>query len=136
MNTKKLNQIESVLIADKEIQKNISKKLNYYTNTNFINDALCYIKAIKEQRMINVIKSVSASGMSRVLSFSSCEKGTNKRYYQRNYNCLFIALGFTESRNKNGFAIGGCGMDMVFHTNYSIIHKLHRLGFINKKECQ
>jgi hypothetical protein len=86
--------------------------------------------------MINVIKSVSASGMSRVIKFTSCKKGNNKQYYQRNYNCLFIALDYTESRNKDGFSISGCGMDMVFHTNYSIIHKLHRLGFINKTECE
>jgi|688.fasta_scaffold115770_7 hypothetical protein len=136
MNAKKLNAIKASISNDKIINKNIDKKLKYYTIDNFINDALCYIKAIQEKRMINVIKSVSTSGMSRVIKFTSCEKGNNKQYYQRNYNCLFIALDYTEAKHKDGFTIGGCGMDMIFHTNYSIIHKLHRLGFINKTECE
>jgi hypothetical protein len=49
---------------------------------------------------------------------------------------LFTILGFTKSRSNDFyFSIGGCGMDMIFHTNYTIIHRLHRLGFINKKQC-
>lgn len=118
----------------KEVKNNISKKLNYYTEDNFISDAYAYIKAIKEGRMINVIKSVSASGMSRVIKFTSCE-GKNERYYQRNYNCLFIALGYSEAK-KDGFRINGCGMDMIFHTNYSIIHDLKSMQFISKEECE
>ena len=34
------------------------------------------------------------------------------------------------------FTIGGCGMDMIFHTNYTIIHRLYKLGFMTKKECE
>jgi hypothetical protein len=49
-----------------------------------------------------------------------------------NFYAFFGALGFTES--GNGFRISGCGMDMVFHTNYSIIHKLQKLGFIDMKK--
>ena len=124
------------LNENKELQKNISK-LNYYTTENFINDAKAYIKAIKDGRMINVIGSVSNSGMSRTMKFTSCEKNTRqKRYYQRQYTCLFISLGYSEGRNKDGyFSIGGCGMDMVFSTNYNNIHRLQSLGFMSKKEC-
>lgn len=117
-----------------EVKSNISKKLNYYTKDDFISDAYTYIKAIKECRMINVIKSVSASGTSRVIKFTSCE-GKNGIYYQRNYNCFFIALGYSEAK-KDGFRIYGCGMDMVFHTNYSIIHSLKSMGFISKEDCE
>ena len=46
-------------------------------------------------------------------------------------------LGFSPAnKNSNYFRIYGCGMDMIFHTNYTIIHKLARLGFLNKKECE
>jgi len=55
MNAKKLNAIKASISNDKIINKNIDKKLKYYTIDNFINDALCYIKAIQEKRMINVI---------------------------------------------------------------------------------
>ena len=118
----------------KEIEKNIAKKLPYYNMEQFAQDAQTYINAIREGRMICVIKSVSKSGMSRVLSFHSIEKGT-ERHWARQYNCLFIALGYTESRNRDGFTIGGCGMDMVFHTNYTIIYRLESLGYITKEEC-
>ena len=121
------------LNISKEIQKNIEKKLKYYDTDQFIKDCECYILAIKEGRMINVIKSVSSSGMSRVIKFTSCE-GSNGRYYQRNYNCLFIALGYSEAK-RDGFRINGCGMDMIFHTNYSIIHDMLNIGLITKEEC-
>jgi hypothetical protein len=86
--------------------------------------------------MLCVIKSVSKSGMSRVISFHSCEDyvGENRSCYTQ-YWAFFTALGYTESRNGNGFTIGGCGMDMVFHTNYTIIHRLYSLDFITKQEC-
>jgi hypothetical protein len=133
--SQKTVKLLATIEANKEIQKRISDKLKYYDSSQFVNDASRYIQAIKENRMINVIKSVSGSGMSRVIKFTSCEKGTNN-YYQSNYNCLFIALGYTEAKNRDGFTIGGCGMDMIFHTNYTIIHRLGRLGFLNKKQVE
>jgi hypothetical protein len=120
----------------KEVLNNIKKKLNHYTEEQFIYDAQKYINAIKEGRMINIINSVSSSGMSRNIKFTSCEGGNDGRYYQRNYTCLFIALGYTEAKKGYGyFRIGGCGMDMIFHTNYSIIHDFKRFGLIADVEC-
>ena len=119
----------------KIIEKTIAKKLNYYSWEQFESDARTYIAAIREGRMMCSIPSVSKSGMSRVISFHSCEHGSDGRFYYRNYNCFFIALGYTESRSEKGFTIGGCGMDMVFHTNYSIMGNLCSLGLITKDEC-
>lgn len=128
------------LILNVENDKEISKRINampYYEVERFVNDAEDYIKAIKEGRMINSIGHVSSSGMSRSIKFVSMEKSKhNKQFYVRNFFQLFKALGYTESRaREHYFTIGGCGMDMIFHTNYSIIHRLHRLGFINKEQC-
>lgn len=122
------------IIIPEEIAKNIAK-LNYYDEKQFIQDAKTYIKAIKERRMLCVIKSVSASGMSRILKFNSCEVGKNGANY-RQYSCLFIALGFSEVKNKDAFRVHGCGMDMVFDTNYRIIHMLKRIGLIDDQECR
>ena len=130
---KKAEKIVNLVSENKELQKRI-KANTYYSNEQFIKDAERYIKAIKEGRMNCIIKSVSSSGMSRVIKFTAIEKGKTQYNYQ-NFWSLFNSLGFTESRNQNGFTISGCGMDMIFHTNYTIIHRLHRLGFINKKEC-
>jgi len=119
---------------NKEIQKGINK-LNYFNTEDFYNSAIRYIKAIKQGRIICTIGSVSSSGMSRTIKFLECSKGTHN-YNYLNFFAFFKALNFIEARNKNHyFSIGGCGMDMIFHTNYTIIHRLHRLGFISRKEC-
>ena len=131
---KKQDRILKNIAENKELQKKI-KSLNWFENQDFYNNALRYIKAIKEGRMCCIIPSVSASGMSRNIRFMECAK-RKAGYGYYNFHSLFVALGFEKSRSNNdSFIIHGCGMDMVFHTNYTIIHRLHRLGFITKKEC-
>lgn len=122
-----LNSIES----NKEIMKIINKELNYYSADQFLQDALKYIECIENQSMYCIIKSVSASGMSRVIKYGAFSNG-----YYRQFNCLFIALGYKEDQKRAGFKINGCGMDMNFHTNYSIIHDFKRLGIITDKQCE
>ena len=128
-------------MTKEEVEKNIAKKLKYYSYEQFEKDAVKYIEAIQEGRMVCVIHSVAKSGMSRVMSFHSCElvsyldSNSPKSFYYRQYNCLFLALGYTENKNKRGFLIKGGNMNMVFNTNYNIIHNLHNLGFINKEVC-
>jgi len=122
--------------ANNDLMNRINK-MNYYSVDSFIRDAQRYIKAIKEGRMINSIGHVSASGMSRSIKFVSIEKNNyTKGYSMQNYFQFFKALGYNESRGREHyFTIGGCGMDMIFHTNYTNIHRLHRLGFITKNAC-
>lgn len=130
---KNIETIKANLVSNKEFNKNLAK-LRYYDTERFISDAEIYLNATKERRMFCIIHSVSKSGMSRTLSFHSCEIGDKGAYY-RNFNCLFIALGYSETKDGY-FRINGCGMDMVFNTNYNIIHDLKRLGFIDKDECE
>jgi hypothetical protein len=122
---------------NKEINKNMAQ-LSYYSAEQFLSDCQKYIKAIREGRMINSIGSVSSSGMSRTVKFSACEKSAYKKGYYNYYNfyCLFVALGFKKSRKEDYFNISGCGMDMIFHTNYTIINRLKSLGFINDELCR
>lgn len=135
----KKERILKNIAANKEIQKDIRKAFSYgNSEETFIEHAQAYIKAIKDGRMICNIASVSKSGMSRTIKFLSCEKNTggSRPYWWRNYFGLFKAMGYSEARSKDHyFSISGCGMDMIFHTNYTIIHRLHRLGFISKAEC-
>lgn len=132
---------KATIIKNIENNKELIKSLNkvsYYDIERFVEDAKAYIKAIKDKRMINSIGSVSSSGMSRTIKFLSCEKSKyNKDHYYRNYFAFFKALGYSEAnKNDHYFRINGCGMDMIFHTNYSIVHNLTRLGFLTKKECE
>ena len=125
---KKAEKIAINIAKDKDLSKRINAQ-NYYDVSMFISDVKTYIKAIKQRRMFCVIDSVSSSGMSRNIHFHSFEKK-----YFRQYWTLFKVLGYTETKN-NSFRIGGCGMDMIFHTNYNNIHTFYRLGFIDKKTC-
>ena len=117
-----------------ENNKELSKRLIEIELTvdSFIDHSKRYIKAIKEGRIICNIANVSSSGMSRNIKFLECSKnGHGYGYY--NFYVFFKALGYT-SKNDT-FRISGCGMDMILHTNYSNIHNLYNLGFINKAQC-
>jgi len=129
----KKERIFKKVSANNDLMESINEE--YYNFDLFYNDVIDYIKAIKEKRMLCVIHSVSQSGVSRVLSFHSCEKDKDKHYYYRQYWVLFKVLGYTRANTYDGFRVNGCGMDMVFDTNYNNIHTFHNLGFITKKEC-
>lgn len=103
----------------------------------FIYSCQRYIKAIKEKRMICSIGSVSSSGMSRTIKFMEMAKNsTLNEHCLLNFYQLFEVLGYTKIKHSDYFRIGGCGMDMVFATNYNIIHQLKHLGFMNEKTCK
>ena len=77
--------------------------------------------------------------MSRYLTFKYLEKSNhdkNKSHYNLlNTFFLFKSLGYVFNKNHDAFYVSGCGMDMVFDTNYCNIHNLYKLGFLSKKEC-
>lgn len=126
--------MKNLTITDKEVLKAISS-FNHYTTEQFIKDGFEWIKAIKERRTFATIPHVSNSGMSRVIKYNTCMKYKGGFSY-RAWICFIGSLGYKEHKNYwGGFVIGGCGMDMNFHFNYCIIHKLHSLGFITKKQC-
>jgi hypothetical protein len=108
----------------------------YYDLEDVTKDIVSYVKAVKSGAMLCVIDSVSASGMSRVISFKACEK-SKQGYNYRQFAFLFKCLGYKETKRYNGkFRVGGCGMDMIFHTNYCNMHAFLRMGIISKKECE
>lgn len=137
---KKKDRVLKNIAENKELQKD-QRKLSHYSDEQFYNDALRYISAIKQGRVICNIESVSSTGMSRVIKFFECHKIQNTydkkvRYSYYNFHAFFIMMGYERAgKYKDGFRIHGCGMDMIFHTNYTNIHRLRRLGFINQKQC-
>ena len=122
--------------SNKELKRNINN--NFYgqseeeRQTAFIDNAKRYIKAIKEGRVICNIASVSKSGMSRNIKFLECS-GRKSNYHYSSFYSLFKSLGYA-SKDDN-FRINGCGMDMIFHTNYTNIHNFKSLGLISAKQC-
>lgn len=120
---------------DKKLLSVIEKQ-DWYSVDNFISDGQRWIKAIESGRMICSIGSVSKSGMSRTMKF--CEMSKNKyskRYGLLNFYAFMSILGFQKVGDSSYFRIHGCGMDMVFATNYIIIRTLYSYKFINIKQC-
>lgn len=119
-----------------EIKKMVdSTNDSYYSVNGFISDARRYIKAIKEGRIIVDIASVSKSGMSRKMKFLECTKHKNEnRYSYLNFYALFNSFGYSFG-DRDTFQVNGCGMDMVFNTNYNNMHTLKSLGFITNEQC-
>lgn len=123
---------------DKGLVKRIEKE-SWYSVNNFIDDGIHWIKAIKDGRMICSIPSVSNSGMSRTMKFIELRRTTQDktlRYHHLNFFAFMSILGYEKVRDSDYFRIHGCGMDMVFHTNYNIIRELYSYGFISLKTCQ
>ena len=120
----------------KEIERLVKKfnskggKYHTMTTDDLIMNAKRYIKAVKERRVICSIGSVSSSGMSITIKFLEMPR---KGGYLLNFYNLFDVLGYTKIKDSDYFRISGCGMDMVFNTNYNIIHELKHMGFISKK---
>lgn len=117
----------------KEMLKNISKN-EYYSEDNFIKDCKCYIKALKSGRLQYSVTNVSRSGMSRDIFIQSYE-GTMTKGYFRQYSMLTEILGYKRV-NWADIRVNGCGMNMLFATNYNIIHDFKRIGLLNNEECK
>ena len=133
---KNLNTINANLNKDKDLQKrlkNLSSQYVTYSNEDFIRDSIRYKKAIKDGRIICNIAHVSKSGMSRNIKFLECNGSKNKGFNYLTFWGFFKMLGYSETNGN--FKISGCGMDMIFYTNYSIIHTLFGYGFLSEKEC-
>ena len=115
-----------------EVEKNLTK---YFDYEDFERYSFKYIAALKEQRLMCKIHSVSQTGMSRTMSFHSLEKPEDEtRYYLNFYGGFFEALGYKGLKGKDYFRVHGCGMDMVFATNYNVISYLRDLGFVKDEE--
>lgn len=117
---------------NKEILKS-AKNAYYFKDESelykmLFDDCQRYIKAIKEYRMGCIIVSVSKSGMSRNIKFFEGRKNGFSTFFN-----LFQSFGY--SNKDDSFRVNGCGMDMIFHTNYSLIHNMCRLGLLSKKQC-
>lgn len=123
------------VVLSKEMIKNISKN-EYYSQEDFIKDCKCYIKALKSGRLQYTVTHVSNSGMSRDILIQSYE-GTMTKGHFRTYFSMLQVLGYKEANKySNDIKVSGCGMSMLFATNYNICHDFKHMGLINDAECK
>ena len=134
---KKIERIKTRIESDKDIMRRINKE-KYYSIEDLIADIQTYINAVKSGRILYDVITVSKSGMSRTIRITSCEKeksGKNRHYY-RQYQRMLGVLGETVVGYSYTIRVHGCGMNMLFSTNYNLMHTFCRLGFISKKQCK
>lgn len=65
-----------------------------------------------------IVRHVSRSGMSRVIQFLKMSPSGDRPYYLGLE--IATALGWQYSFTHNGVKVQGCGMDMAFHTVYTL----------------
>lgn len=119
------------------ITKEVSKRIKgeeYYSEEQFEKDCKTYVKAVQSGRIQYTVTHVSQSGMSRNIMITSYE-GTMQKGYYRSYYLMLKALGYSFVKGAHEIKVGGCGMDMLFATNYAIIHDLKRMKLISKAKC-
>lgn len=123
------------ITLSKEIEKRLSKE-EYYTKEMLLNDIQSYIKALKEGRLQYLVMNVSPNGMNRSILIQSCEQNkTNNNFYFRQYSRMFEMLGY--KLNKDYYIrVSGCGMNMLFATNYNLIHTFKNMNIISDLECE
>lgn len=71
----------------------------------------------KDKKCFAIVKSVSSSGMSRVIHFVAITK--NGGIYNLD-GMIHNITGDNFDRNYNGLRVYGCGMDMIFNTLYNV----------------
>ena len=107
-------------MAKKDIKKSnfwTDKDINKLTEWNA--ETLTKIKnALLNGRFYAGVKNVSSSGMSRIITLAYIYK--NKLHTIRDEQILSLA-----GCSKDG-RISGCGMDMLFHAQYTLFHNLHK----------
>ena len=123
------------ITLSKEIEKRLSKE-EYYTKEMLISDIQTYIKALKEGRLQYIVMNVSSNGMNRNILVQSCEQNkTNNNFYFRQYSRMFEMLGYKLDKNYN-IRVSGCGMNMLFATNYNLIHTFKNMSIISEYEAE
>lgn len=135
---KKIERIAKKIENDKELMRAL-KKIDLSVE-RFIGDLQTYLKAVAERRIHYSVDTVSRSGMSRTLIIISCERSRYNgklQHYYRQYNAMLAALGYSVKRGyTDSIRVYGCGMNMLFATNYNICRFACRLGFISRKKCR
>ena len=117
--TKHIKKI-AFAMAKKDIKKSnfwTDKDINKLTEWNA--ETLTKIKnALLNGNFYAGVKNVSSSGMSRIITLAYIYK--NKLHTIRDEQILSLA-----GCSKDG-RISGCGMDMLFHAQYTLFHNLHK----------
>ena len=103
------------------ITKTQQKKIDYdYAKEQL----LTYYNINEGDTIYTVLRSVSSSGMSRTISLKVAKEG--KILDLTYYASILLDWTLVEVNGSRALRVGGCGMDMGFHTVYTLSRVLFR----------
>jgi hypothetical protein len=105
-------------------EKKISKKEQKALDVAYAREQLLTHYVSEGDTIYTVLRSVSSSGMSRTLSLKVAKEG--KILDLTYYASILLEWPLVEVNGSRALRVGGCGMDMGFHTVYSLSRVLFR----------
>jgi hypothetical protein len=105
-------------------EKKISKKEQKALDVAYAREQLLTHYVSEGDTIYTVLRSVSSSGMSRTLSLKVAKDG--KILDLTYYASIVLEWPLVEVNGSRALRVGGCGMDMGFHTVYSLSRVLFR----------
>ena len=105
-------------------EKKTSKKAQKALDVAYAREQLLTHYVSEGDTIYTVIRSVSSSGMSRTISLKVARDG--KILDLTYYASILLGWPLVEVHGSRALRVGGCGMDMGFHTVYSLSRALFR----------
>jgi len=118
----------------------MNKKQNPFLVGAIVFDKEYAIKRLREEfkkgdTVFTQLYHVSQSGMTRHIGVRQLVVDDNQKVRPLNWSYLTsLATGWRLNKNRNGLVVGGCGMDMGFHTVYTLSSILFNDGYALKHE--
>ena len=106
-------------------EKKISKKEQKALDVAYAREQLLTHYLSEGDTVYTVLRSVSSSGMSRKISLKVAKDG--KILDLTYYASILLDWPLVEVNGSRALRVGGCGMDMGFHTVYSLSRVLFRV---------
>jgi hypothetical protein len=104
--------------------KKMSKKAQKELDIQYAREQLLTHYVSEGDTVYTVLRSVSSSGMSRTLSLKVAKEG--KILDLTYYAGTVLDWPIVEVNGSRALRVGGCGMDMGFHTVYTLSRVLFR----------
>jgi hypothetical protein len=104
--------------------KKMTKKEEKALDVAYAREQLLTHYVSEGDTVYTVLRSVSSSGMSRTMSLKVAKDG--KILDLTYYAAIVLEWPLVEVNGSRALRVGGCGMDMGFHTVYSLARSLFR----------
>jgi len=105
-------------------EKKMTKKEQKALDVQYAREQLLTHYVSEGDTIYTVLRSVSSSGMSRTISLKVAKDG--KILDLTYYASILLDWPLVEVNGSRALRVGGCGMDMGFHTVYTLSRVLFR----------